>query len=352
MKNIVKISIAIILLTSGELSAQVSHFSQFYSTPTTIAPSFTGMTGGGTRLSLNYRDQWPKIPGVFTTFAIALDHDFTRANSGIGIFVFRDQAGSGKLGSTDLGALYSYKIKMAENRGYKKGEWFMRPGIYFRYTNRSIVFEELTFGDQYSLLPDGTIQFMKGKTIEATPLKKKGYIDFASSLIAYNELYWGGFTVDHLLEPDQSLTGSSATIPVKLSIFGGAKLLLVQKKRRSQYGVEPESVTFTMHYRLQGKYDQLDLGAYWSQDPFTLGAWFRGIPVFDADNRKYGSIDAIIVLVGLKVSESIKIGYSYDITISKLLGHTGGSHEVSLVYGFNKNLNEKRRRGIIPCPSF
>lgn len=298
-------------------------------------------------MSLNYRDQWPKIPGVFTTFAIGLDHDFARANSGIGLFLFRDQAGTGNLSATDMGVLYSYRIKMAENRGYKKGEWFMRPGIYFRYTNRALNFDKLTFGDQFDA--SGNI---KGPTIETRPLEKKGYIDFSTSLIAYNSLYWGGFTVDHLLEPNQSLTGESAKIPVKLDLFGGAKIILVQKSRRARYGEEPESVTFSMHYRLQDKYDQLDLGAYWSKDPFTLGSWFRGIPVFDADKGKYGSIDAIIILVGIKINESLKVGYSYDITISKLLGHTGGSHEISLVYGFNKNLKDLRRRGIVPCPAF
>ncbi len=347
MKKTIHIGVAILLLTLGDLYAQVSHFSQFYSTPMTIAPSFTGMTGGGSRLSLNYRDQWPKIPGVFTTFAVGLDHDFKRANSGIGIFLFRDQAGTGNLAATDMGVLYSYKIQMAENVGYKKNAWFLRPGIYFRYTNRSLNFDKLTFGDQF--LSDGSL---KDKTIEVRPLEKKGYIDFAASLLAYSEDYWGGFTVDHLLEPNQSLTGGSATVPVKLDLFGGYKLLLVQKRRRQRYGVEPESVTFTMHYRIQDKYDQLDLGAYWTKDPFTLGAWFRGIPILDADKGKYGSIDAIIVLVGIKINESIKIGYSYDITISKLLGHTGGSHEISLVYNFNKNLEGLRRRAVVPCPSF
>jgi hypothetical protein len=51
-------------------------------------------------------------------------------------------------------------------------------------------------------------------------------------------------------------------------------------------------------------------------------------------------------------TDKIKIGYSYDITVSKLgNGISGGSHEVSL--GFNLKCRRKPRNfRKISCPSF
>jgi len=50
----------------------------------------------------------------------------------------------------------------------------------------------------------------------------------------------------------------------------------------------------------------------------------------------------------------LHIGYSYDFTISNLIGSTGGAHEISIVYEFN-NLSIgqlKKRIRAIPCPEF
>ena len=352
MKKIISVytafSISLLLLFPYKGVGQIAHYSQFYTTPMTIAPSFAGMTGNS-RLSLNWRDQWPAVSGTFVTYSVGFDHYFARAKSGVGLIAFRDQAGSGNLALTETGVQYSYKLKVGQKRGNINNEWFLQPGIYFKYSQRTLDFYKLTFGDM--IRADGTVV---GHTIENQILPKKGYLDFAASLMGYTDLYWGGFTVDHLLRPDQSLTGIESKLPLKISVFGGSKLLLKgNRNRRVRYGKSPESLTFAFHYRIQGSYDQLDIGTYWEHDPLVLGAWFRGIPIVDKVRGDYENIDAIILLLGYKVSKSLKVGYSYDITISNLLSHTGGSHEISVVYEFNKNLNDFRaKHTIIPCPSF
>lgn len=349
MKKTLPITLVLIITLSYNGFGQISHFSQFYSSPLTIAPSFAGMTGSS-RISMNYRDQWPKIPGTFVTYDLAADHYFPKAKSGLGILAYRDQAGTGNLSLTDLGVQYSYKLKVGENRGYKKREWFLQPGIYFKYSQRSIDFEKLTFGDQYNI--NGVIY--KPTSIEGLVSPKTGYIDFASSLLGYNDNIWAGFTVDHLLMPNQSLTGTTARIPMQIIAFGGYKYLLNKKSGHTRYGEDPENVTFSFCYRKQDVYDQLDLGAYWNRDPFTLGLWFRGLPVLSKSSSTYGGFDAIIVLVGLKINDKLKVGVSYDITISSLLSHTGGAWELSLVYEFNQDLmmQKKHRHAIVPCPSW
>ena len=55
-----------LVLTLG-VKAQDPHFSQFFSSPLTLNPAFTGKFNGTWRLAANHRDQWPSIPKAYVT---------------------------------------------------------------------------------------------------------------------------------------------------------------------------------------------------------------------------------------------------------------------------------------------
>ena len=55
------------LLLTGALQAQDPHFSQFFASPLTLNPAFTGKFDGVWRLAANHRDQWPSIPKAYVT---------------------------------------------------------------------------------------------------------------------------------------------------------------------------------------------------------------------------------------------------------------------------------------------
>jgi hypothetical protein len=57
----------------------------------------------------------------------------------------------------------------------------------------------------------------------------------------------------------------------------------------------------------------------------------------------------MIFLVGIKTRQ-FNIGYSYDFTISDLLGAVRGSHEISMTFKFL--LPERKKKGSVPCPEF
>ena len=107
------------------------------------------------------------------------------------------------------------------------------------------------------------------------------------------------------------------------------------------------SISPSFLFKMQDQYTQLDLGLYWYQMPLVIGIWYRGIPVF----KELASNDALAFLLGFKVDQ-FSIGYSYDLTISKLVGLTGGTHEISINYLFNQGVTKRERRKSIPCPSF
>jgi len=326
--------------------SQSIQFSQFYSAPLTLAPSFTGATEKG-RFIVNFRDQWPSIKGTYTTFATSYDQYFSKIKSGMGISIMRDQAGSGNLALTEVGVSYSWEGKITNSNG----GWYFKPGISFKMSQLSLNFPKLIFGDQ--ITSDGTSPV----SIETPTAPSKSYLDAATSIIVYNsDFFWGGISVDHLFKPNQSLYYEEGTrLPMKTSVFVGYKINVGQAQKRSQYDKDQESVTFTAHYRYFKPYDQLDFGAYWVHDPFTLGAWIRGLPITSksvlASTKRFDNFDAVVFLVGYKIFD-LHIGYSYDLTISNLIGNTGGAHEISIIYEFDANVKTKNKHATIPCPKF
>lgn len=315
------------------VSAQDAQFSQFYANPLYLAPSFAGLTEGS-RLGANYRNQWPELPGKFITYSFSFDHNFDAFNSGLGVLIFRDQAGSGYLRTTNIGVQYAYDFQV-------NNYWNIRPGVHFSYTERAIDFYKLIFNDQISggnTLPG---------TIEIPPLSKVGDIDFGFSAMGYSELFWLGFSVDHLLRPNQSLYDFensdvlAAKVPVKYQVFGGTKIVKQGRLIRPLV----ESIQLAFLFKKQQQFQQLDLGMYWYKNPIVLGVWYRGLPGISK-----GGQDAIIFLAGYKI-EQFNFGYSYDFTISRLIGSTGGVHEISLTYSW-KSVRIPKKPRMVPCPDF
>ena len=62
------------------------------------------------------------------------------------------------------------------------------------------------------------------------------------------------------------------------------------------------------------------------------------------------SNDALIVLLGLR-REKLRIGYSYDATVSNARPGARASHEVSLSFELRKRIPKKSIRAI-RCPEF
>ena len=308
--------------------AQDPQFSQFYSTPMLLAPSFAGGVRDS-RFSLNFRDQWAAIPGKYVTLSAAFDRNFPLFNSGVGFYFMRDVAGSSRLSLTNLGMAYSYLIKLSP-------EWNLRPGVGFYFTQRSIDYSKLIFGDQLASSPTS------GSSSNQYPGKDAVQdVDASSSIIVFNKAFWGGATVDHLLKPDRSFTGNTARAPLRVSVYGGMRLVLAG----IQLKPADESVSFAFHYKQQADFRQLDMGLYWYKNPILVGVWYRGIPLF----KSYAGSDAVVFMVGYRM-EGFQVGYSYDATVSKLGYQTGGSHEISLIYEFA--ITAKKKWAAVPCPEF
>jgi type IX secretion system PorP/SprF family membrane protein len=325
----IKYLLILSLIFSTDTFGQDPTFSQFYANALYLSPSFAGATAEY-RLGINYRDQWPSIPGKFRTYSISFDKAMPNFNSGIGVLATYDVAGSGDMSTTNIGLLYSYDFNINK-------EWHIRPGVNFKFYYQGLDIYKLIFNSQ--ITGSGTTA-----QVSPPPFDNVADVDFATSALVYNERVWAGFSLDHLLKPRTSFYGNDAFIPVKFNFYGGVQILNKSRLRQKMQ----EVMSVALNFQKQGKFYQSDVGLYYYKDPLIFGLWYRGIPFATSQAG-----DAIIGLVGIK-TEQLHIGYSYDFTISNLIGNTAGAHEISLIYEFNNlSLGQQRKRiRAIPCPEF
>lgn len=328
MKKI--IPYVLFLISLAAVKGQDPQFSQFYAAPLYLGPSMAGASGND-RLGLNFRDQWPKLSGKYITYAVSYDQYISRYNSGAGLIFMRDDAGSGKLTTTQVGLNYSYRIRATK-------DFFLQPGMQFQYFERKINFSKITFADQFygdQILPG---------TVELPPDNQTGHIDFSFSLLAFTKDMWLGATVDHIMRTNQTLQVDVRYVPVKLSLYGGIKLALKQ----ALLSRDEQNFTIAFNFRNQASMQQLDIGTYYNRYPFMVGLWYRGIPIIQSTQSK----DAISVSGGVMV-KNFTFTYSYDLTVSSLITSTGGAHELALVYIIERPTGRsKKKMGSVPCPKF
>lgn len=344
-----------VLLVFGlKALAQDPQFTQFYAAPLYLNPAFAG-SSHLPRVSASYRNQWSGLPASFSTFVAGYDHWFKSYNSGVGLLLMNDRAGSARLQSTSATAIYAYELKITDNVK-------LRSGLEFGFVQRTLDYNQFIFGDQ---LLDGQGNISGG--IDQTQEQFGGatgrvsYMDVGTGFMLYSRKLFLGVAGKHLNQPNQSMIDGTAPLPIKYVLHGGAKLPLgdggARRRRgrtRSRQLEDTKNITPAFMYRSQGKYDQLDLGAYVHYNPMILGVWYRGVTGFKKEGSKLNNQDAMALLIGFQ-QDNFTVGYSYDVTLSQLGFKTAGSHELSASFEIPSNNRKRkgsRRDHVIPCPKF
>lgn len=326
---------SLVLLAVGSTTAQDTHFTQFYAAPTYLSPAFAGTTIQS-RVSSNYRNQWPSIPGAFVAYNVAYDHYAPEIKSGFGILATHERAGSGALRSSSVSAQYAYEIRMSR-------ELYFRPALQFTFSNRNINFNDLIFGDQLIRNNDPT-------TVEENVFEPVNFFDMSSGGLFYSPKFWFGASLHHINQPNESLYPDRiGLLPRKFSLHGGYRF---NAGSGGHYRKSGKEIVVAFNYKSQAEFSQLDLGAYLELDPLVLGVWYRGLPV-KSNNLGYANQDAVAILAGIG-TDRFRFAYSYDITVSQLsVGASGGAHEISIIYEWaNKRNARLGKRRIVPCAKF
>lgn len=328
------------LLMSLPALCQDPQFSQYYAAPLYHNPAFTG-AAHKSRFIANYRNQWPSIPGAFVTYSSSFDTYFKNYNSGFGVVAYRDQAGSGGFATTSLSMNYAYELPITS-------QWVARAGMSFGYATRNINFSKLTFRDQ---LNANLINVPTGDPAQ-NALARPHYFDINSGFLLYSKYFWFGTSMLHMNQPNQSILSENSKLPMRITTMTGMLIPLTKRRYGGAQNANfiEKSISPSLIYKRQGDFQQLDFGAYLTVKPLIVGMYYRGVPIPGLKVSR-NTQDALIWLIGFK-HDYFSVGYSYDLTISRLGPGTAGSHEISVSYEFDNPKKRKKRAAPIPCPKF
>ena len=312
----------VMICSVGKVHAQDPEFTQFYSNPIYLNPAFAG-SKLCPRFVMNYRNEWPNISGNFVTTAASYDQKVDGLYGGLGLIVLSDNAAK-TLQTSRVSLIYSYHQKVTR-------KFSINFGVEGSYYQKSVDWDRLTFGDM--------IDPRRGFVYQTNDIRRDdpvNNLDFSAGVVGYTEQFYAGFAVHHLTEPNESFLNSSTPSPLPMR-FTGHFGAVIPLQGGSLYTDKEQSISPNILYTRQGDFQQLNMGLYVKKGSLVGGVWYR--------NK-----DAFIVTVGIE-SDMVKVGYSYDVTMSKLSVLSGGSHEISLGINFYCKPKKKTYRPI-SCPSF
>lgn len=316
-----------------QASAQDPQFSQAFASPMYLNCALTGNIGQE-RLVLNHRRQWVGLPDAYNSFAASYDHNFKRERLGLGFSVVKDEAGAGGLQFTSVATSVAKELRFGRFSG-------MRFGLKLGYTNRSFNPDKMVFWNQ--LYGRGDVSSNEEFTVTS-----KNYFDTGTGLLYYSRRFWAGVNISHINRPDQSFLGLVTHLPMKVSLHMGAEISL---NKHSRY-YDRSLLYPVIQYKHQQDWDQIDIGCYWQKGRLRLGAWYRGLAIKKKEEPDYRNVDALVFLVGGQISHQLKLGYSYDVTISNLTMKSGGTHEISIIYEWPRKQVKNHMKRVVPCPIF
>ncbi|MEO6488788.1 MAG: PorP/SprF family type IX secretion system membrane protein [Ferruginibacter sp.] len=328
--------IVVALLLAGFLKAQDPHFSQFFSSPLTLNPAFTGKFDGQWRLAANHRDQWPSIPKAYVTTSASVDFPILKSRVpdgdvfGIGLSGVSDASANSVL-KLNYGSISMSYHKALDEEGYNT----IGAGFQGTYSSMSLDVSKLTF--ESMLTQNGFTNESQREVL--TNGSNQSYIDLNAGLLysgssnGTNNFYLGA-SMYHINRPKVSFKDKNWYLSGRVTIHAGGAFPV------------SEVVTFntSLIHQIQNKASETTVGAALSLNAnpgevnptsIYIGSWYR-------------LNDAIIPYVGIEFS-GLRIGASYDINTSALKTATSsrGGSEFSIIY-----IKRKVESKGIPCPKF
>ncbi len=329
----------VFLLISNFLIAQDIHFSQYYASPITVNPAYTGMFNGTYRVGANYRNQWASVTVPYKTFAaygdVGLMHKpFNHYFTGVGFSLVNDVAGDGNLATTKLtgsGALH-YALDGSKN-------YYLSIGLQASYIQKKIDWNKLYFDRQWD-----DVNFNKSRpSYEVGYSPSFHYFDFQIgalySFIVNNKL--GGYlsaSLYHALHPKDSFYGSTYKLGGRPQLSAGIN-----------YDVTKAITIYpSFYYQNQKNASELLTGTMLSyklspDDPLSNKIYFGTYMRLK---------DAWYPVVGYEFS-SIRVLLNYDINYSELQPASSGRGALEISIQYIGNFGHPPK-GIIdmPCPRF
>ena len=256
---------------------------------------------------INYRNQWTGFQGAPKTMGLSLHGQFYKKKMGAGAYIYRDQLGPAMY--TTIAAAYAFPIKFADTQ--------LSFGLNGNYNILSIDPSQVTFRDSQDQAILNTLNFTKTKIPNA-----------AMGLLYYNDRFHIGFSMNQLM-------GTSYEFPRKVD----------SKTKKGHIKTVP-------HYAIS-------IGYNWSNSPdlvfenMLFANYVNGTPILLDYSLRMHIRQGLFVGAGIRLKnaingqlgytfdETLQFSYSYDYSINALKAYNSGSHEIKVVYVFDKDRHAK-----------
>lgn len=302
MKNLFRVALifCLILISESVLKAQQdAEFTQYMFNGLVLNPAYSGTRDAISAVAIG-RYQWVDVDGAPKTISASL-HGPLSEKVGLGIMAEYDQIGVHD--RTRIFASYSYKFLVGANGRLSAG---IQGGV----ANLASAWTELN----PEQLNDPRFNEDESRWLP----------NFGVGLYYYTPRFYLGFSVPHLL--NNKLTADDED----------PGLARLAKENRHYYLTSGIVLPLSPDFKLKPSVLfksvpavaplEVDLHlALIIKNVFTIGATYRSLDSFD-------------LLANFQLSNNLRIGYAYDLTVTELKNYTSGSHEVmlGLDFGFSK----------------
>lgn len=298
MKKLIIILTAIFLFSNEMFAQQDPMVSQYMFNGLYLNPAYAGSHKYWSS-TLSFRSQWVGFDGAPETFIAAVDGPLANKNMGLGMILLHDQIGVTRQNTAI--ANYAYQIKTSEKTKFALG---INAGI----SQFSAKLTDLTVWDQDQVFQnDLSSKILPRFGVGAYYFGEKYYLGFSiPTLFAYQkdmnfnfDLSRSSFLRRHYLLTAGYVFETSKDIKIKPSIL----------------------LKYVKNAPLEAD--------------FNLSTVYKDMIWFGVS---YRTGDAIAFIVEYQTNSYFRVGYAYDVTLSKLRNYSAGSHEIMIGIDFGKEL--------------
>jgi type IX secretion system PorP/SprF family membrane protein len=301
-----KLNIAFLLLViiiQPVLSQQDPLSSQYMFNTLTYNPGLAGTSGMICATALN-RQQWVGFEGAPSTTVFNINAPVSpfKIKSGVGLVVESDNIGFDK--DINISGIYSYLMDAGPGK--------LGIGLSLGMLNKTLnPTWQIPSGDSHTPASGDPL----------IPENKESYVAFDAGLGLYfkTDNYYAGLSVTHLNQPKIKYSKGTPYVSRHYYLTAGYSLQLPDPSLE----LIPSIFAFS-----DGKVAS-----------FTITSLIRyNKKVWGGVSYRAG--DALIGIVGFELYNGLRLGYSYDFTMSDMNKNSNGSHEFMINYCFDLGLGK------------
>lgn len=280
-------------------------YSQYMFNPMAINPAYAGSRNTISGVLL-HRNQWVGVKDAPRTNSLAVHSPIKGKNFALGLNLTTDKIGP-TTSTTFLGT-YAYHLKL----GKGNLSFGIRGGVYaFELRN-----SELNYTNNQN-------------KIDVNYKSTAPNFDFGTYY--HTDKFYGGISINHLSNGEVKFKGSAETFDLNMHFMAFAGKAFV---------LNPNLVfkpSFNLKYTESAPLNYDINASVLFQKVFWLGASYRS-------SVSSFSEASLVFITEYNISQSLRLGYSYDFNLGAIKRYNSGSHEVFI----GTDLRSKRKKSVSP----